>query len=249
MKPSIPILLYHHVAPEGPISPAAFEAQLRFLQERGWTALAIDDVIRMVGGQKEVPARAFALTFDDGYRDNWTEAFPVLQRLSMRAVIYLVTERIGTPEFLTWPDIEAMADSGLVTFGSHTHTHRHFIRGERYQDLEQELGQSKALIEERLGKLCQDLAWPWGDYETGWLPLVKHIGYRSAATVSSGANTLGKDPYALKRIPVRRPDLDWFRRRLFRNQWAVPAALLGPFNGLDRRFKVWWHHETPYAHG
>jgi hypothetical protein len=167
----------------------------------------------------------------------------------MKAIVYLVTERIGTDGFLGWPDVQSMAASGLVTFGSHTHTHRHFVRAERYQSLQDELCRSKILIEERLAKPCRDLAWPWGDYETDWLPLVQNIGYRSAATILSGANAPGKDPYQLKRINIRRPDIGWFRDRLRRNRWALPADLFGPFNGLDRRFKVWWNNESPYSHG
>jgi len=249
MKPSIPILLYHHVAPGRPITPQAFEAQLRFLQDNSYRNLSIDELMQVVEGNREVPAQAFVISFDDGYGDNWTCAFPILQRLSMKAIIYLVTERVGTEGFLSWPEIRSMSESGLVTFGSHTHTHRRFVRREPYRNLEEELRQSKTLIEDELRKPCEHLAWPWGDYETAWLPFVKTVGYRSAATTLSGANTTGKDPYALKRINVRKPDLDWFRRRVRLNQWALPADLFGPFNGLDRRLKVWWNNETPYAHG
>jgi len=171
MKPSIPVLLYHHVAPDRPITPAAFEAQLRFLQQSGHRALAIDDLMPVIDGSQEVPRQAFVISFDDGYQDNAAHALPILQRLSMKAIIYLVTERIGTEGFLSWPEIRSMSESGLVTFGSHTHTHRHFIRREPYRNLEEELRQSKTLIEDGLRKPCDHLAWPWGDYETVWLPL------------------------------------------------------------------------------
>src|SRR5262249_36631270 len=155
-----------------------------------------------------------AVTFDDGYRNNWTVAFPVLQKLSVPATIYLVTEKIGSDGFLSWDDARTMAESGLVTFGSHTHTHRHFVRREPYQNLEEELRTSKSLIEEKLGKPCRHLAWPWGDYEDKWLPLVEKEGYRSAATTRMGANISGSDPFRLKRLNVRRPDFDWFATRL-----------------------------------
>lgn len=249
MTPSVPILLYHHVAPARPVIPEAFEAQLRFLRENGYGDLSMEELMQILLKTKEIPDRAFVISFDDGYRDSWTHAFPILQRLSMKAIIYLVTERVGTEGFLSWSEIRAMAESGLVTFGSHTHTHRQFVRRDPYRDLEQELRQSKTLIEDELLVPCEHLAWPWGDYETKWIPLVKSVGYRSAATTLSGANAPGKNPYALKRINVRKPDLDWFVRRVRRHEQALWADLLGPFNGLDRRFKVWWNHETPYSHG
>jgi len=249
MKRSIPILLYHHVAPGRQITPEAFEAQLRRLKDEGYAGLSMDDLVRSVRGEKAPPPRSYAVSFDDGYQDNQTHAFPVLQRLSIPAIIYLVTERVGTEGFLSWEGIRAMSGSDLITFGSHTQTHRHFVRREPYADVNDELQKSKDIIDDRVGKPCRHLAWPWGDYEDDWLPLVKSAGYRSAATTLSGANTSGKDPYALKRINVRRADIDWFLSRLRRNRWALQADLLGPLNAMDRRLKVWWNNESPYSHG
>jgi len=249
VKRSVPILLYHHVAPERPITPRGFEAQLRFLIDQGYRGLSISDLVGVSQGEKAVSQPAFALTFDDGYRNNWEHAFPILKKLSVPATIYLVTERVGADGFLSWADIKAMSTSGLVTFGSHTHTHRHFVRTEPYQNLEEELRQSKAIIEGQLGTPCEHLAWPWGDYESDWLPLVEKLGYLSAATTRSGANTTGSNPYEFRRINVRRESIGWLRSRLRWNQFALPAASVGLFYGWDRRIKVWWNEESPYSHG
>src|ERR1051326_3462433 len=150
MKRSVPILLYHHVAPEREITPVAFERQLRTLLDAGYSCLSMDDLVEMVRGEKKVDEAAFVLTFDDGYRNNREHAFPILKKLSLPATIYLVTERVGTEPYLSWDEIKEMAGSGLVTFGSHTQTHRHFVRKEPYVNLEQELQGSKAIIEEQL---------------------------------------------------------------------------------------------------
>jgi peptidoglycan/xylan/chitin deacetylase (PgdA/CDA1 family) len=249
MRRSVPILLYHHVAADREITSAVLERQLRSMLDQGCQCFSMDQLLNVLRGDQRVTAPAFVVTFDDGYQDNWAHAFPVLKELSLPATMYVVTDRIGTEGFLSWSDIETMASSGLVTFGSHTRTHRHFVRRETYANLDDELRQSKAILEEKLGKSCDHLAWPWGDYETAWLPLVKAIGYRSAATTLSGANGEGKDPYKLKRINIRKPELDWFHQRLNRNQWALSADVFGQFNGLDRRLKVWWNNETPYSHG
>jgi len=249
MKRSVPVLLYHHVSPDRPITPSGFEAQLRFLLDQQYRCFSMGDLLHVVRGEKAVGQPAFVLTFDDGYRDNWEHVFPILEKLSIPATIYLVTERVGAEGFLTWADIKTMAASGLVTFGSHTHTHRHFIRQQPYENLEEELRQSKSLIEAHLHAPCEHLAWPWGDYESSWLRLAKTVGYATASTTLSGANTAGTNPYELRRINVRRESIDWMKSRLRWNEFAVPSAAFGFFYGWDRRLKVWWNRESPYSHG
>jgi peptidoglycan/xylan/chitin deacetylase (PgdA/CDA1 family) len=249
MRPSTPILLYHHIASDREITPQGFENQLRFLLDQGYRSLSMNNLVQNIRGEKTIAAPGFVLTFDDGYQDNYTHAFSILQKLSVQALVYLVTERIGAEGFLSWEQIQAMSASGLVTFGSHTHTHRHFVRRETYQNLEEELMRSKELIETQTKKSCEHFAWPWGDYETEWLALVQKIGYHSAATTLSGANVPGSNPYQLKRVNIRRQSTEWLKSRMRWNASALAAAAIGPLYGLDRRFKVWWNKESPYSHG
>ena len=151
------------------------------------------------------------LTFDDGYLDNWVYVFPILKKLSVKATIFLVTERIETHTapreisgaldtrtqerapggFISWAEARVMAGSGLVEFGSHTHTHRQWTRAQTYENLEQELTVSKQLIEAELKRPCLHLAWPWGDYETAWWPLLEKTGYESAMTTLAGRQRRG----------------------------------------------------------
>ena len=154
MRRSIPILLYHHVAPDREITPRQFEAQMRSLLDRGYKSLSMDDLLGVIQGTVPLTTPAFALTFDDGYSDNWGHAYPVLKELGLRATIYLVTDKIGSDGFLSWEQIKSIATSGLVTLGSHTRTHRHFVRKDPYEDLGEELLQSKDVIETRLDRAC-----------------------------------------------------------------------------------------------
>lgn len=251
MKRSIPILLYHHVAPDREITPEGFERQLRYLLDQGYQSLSMEELLKVIRGQWEPERPGFVLAFDDGYTDNRVYAFPVLQKLDVKALIYLVTERVESHAagFLSWSEVREMANSRQVCVGSHTHTHRHFVRREPYADLETELRRSKELIESQTGAPCDHLAWPWGDFETEWQALAQGVGYRSAATTLSGANAAGTNPYELKRISVRRVDLEWLATRLRWNTRALTAQAFGLFYGWDRRFKVWWNAESPYPHG
>ena len=253
MKTNIPILMYHHVAPDREITPRGFEAQMRQLLDQGYQSLSMSEVVASVRGERTFDSPVFALTFDDGYLNNWVHAFPVLKKLKLKATVYAVTQYVNQERdpgrFFTWKEARAMVESGEVEIGSHTQSHRQFIRKNRYDNLESELRGSKALIEEKLGRACDHLAWPWGDYETAWLPLVRQIGYRSAVTTLAGANARGSDPFVLRRIKVSREDPSWLLSRLKWQAQALPAAAHGFFYGWDRRFKSWIQRESPYAHG
>jgi peptidoglycan/xylan/chitin deacetylase (PgdA/CDA1 family) len=268
MKYSIPIFLYHHVSPDREMTPQALEAQLSFLLSEGYQSLSLDEILAVCAGERPLERPSFGVTFDDGYLDNWLYAFPVLEKLRVQAAYYLVTEyveevaprlaekaydsRHGEREkgrFLSWEEARRMADSGLVSFGSHTETHRHFKRKERYVDLRQELLGSKKKIDKQLGKSCSHFAWPWGDFQTEWRPLVGECGYRTAVTTLAGANAVGSDPLLLHRLNVSRPTVEWLKSRLAWNHAAWSAAGVGFFYGWDRRLKTWIQKESPYAHG
>lgn len=269
MQSSYPILLYHHVSPDREITPEVLEAQLHFLANEGYQAVALADLLEHMAGRRALPDRGFVVTFDDGYADNWLHAFPVLEKLKIPTTIYLVTDRITDAKdprpfhqaidtvhqereaagFLSWSEVRRMAESGLVSFGSHTCSHREFKRRTPYKNLVEELRDSKQAVESHAGIPCLDLAWPWGDYEDDWLPQVQAAGYRSAASTLAGANTRGSNPLVLRRLSIRHAGTGGLSSRMLWSRHAWSAALVGPVYGLDRRLKRWLQKESPYAHG
>jgi peptidoglycan/xylan/chitin deacetylase (PgdA/CDA1 family) len=251
------------------VTPAGFAAQLQFLIDGGWTPMSLSDLLEVIAGRCPDDRPGFVVTFDDGYADNWAHAFPVLQRLRVPATFYLVTDRVeshdatrpqgvasntltnerGPGGFLSWVEAKAMQASGLATFGSHTCSHRQFDRRLPYDDWERELRASRTAIQDHVGVRCADLAWPWGDYESDWLPRLENLGYRSAATTLAGANARGTNPLALRRLSIRRDGLEDIASRMIWNRWQWASNLVGPFYGADRRLKRWLKKESPYAHG
>lgn len=269
MKRSIPILLYHHVSPDREITPEGFERQLRWLLDQGYRSLSMSELMDVTQGRASADTPGFVLTLDDGYLDNWVYVFPILKKLSVKATIFLVTEKIETHTeprtvqgaldtksrerepggFISWAEARVMAGSGLVEFGSHTNTHRHWTRKEKYANIEEELAVSKQVIEAELKRPCLHLAWPWGDYETSWWPLLEKMGYETALTTEAGANTRGTNPFALKRISVRRDTVDWLAGRLRWNGSAFAANSYALMYGWDRKLKTLLRAESPYSHG
>ena len=97
---AVPVLMYHHVSPNPAlvtVSPQAFDAQMRWLAEQGWTTLTAAQFAGFLAGER-VPERSVLVTFDDGYLDNWVYAHPVLQRYAQRATLFTITGWLGDGE-------------------------------------------------------------------------------------------------------------------------------------------------------
>ena len=135
----VPVLLYHDLIPGyhgrngAVIAVEAFEAQMAWLRENGYTPVTSVELARWVRGEGKLPARPVAIQFDDGYRSNYEHAFPIIARHGMKATIFLVTSSIGHDYLLTPEQIREMAASGLIKFQGHTH------RGHETADAQPEL--------------------------------------------------------------------------------------------------------------
>lgn len=119
-------LMYHNLS-ENPdeisawtTSPAALRANLTELTQLGYYPLSLEAYI---AGDYEPTRNYFVLTFDDGYESNLTLALPILRELYVPATVFVVTDLMGQPDYLSWEQVQALQDSGLVSVYSHTHTH------------------------------------------------------------------------------------------------------------------------------
>lgn len=127
----IPILMYHHLVADGgetndlTITESKFRRDMEYLRAGGYTALSPEELDEILRGARPCPEKPVVISFDDGYRSNYALAYPILRETGQRAVIALITANIReTAEesnfMLAWPEIEEMAASGTVFFGSHT---------------------------------------------------------------------------------------------------------------------------------
>lgn len=205
---NVPILMYHSINDQ-PIGVADlsvrvkdFEAQMKYLADNGYTVIGFDQLKN--GGQYEKP---IILTFDDGYEDNYTNAYPVLKKYHLKATFFIISDAINSPGYLTEEEIHEM--SGLVSFQSHTVDHPHLSElGEA--DTEKEFSASKEAIEKITNKKVDVVAYPYGDYnklttETA----AKYYDY--AVTTEFGYYFSGSEKYSIKRLDVSRfEDMDEF---------------------------------------
>ena len=229
MGVSVPVLMYHHVLPqEGFIASSItqFEAQMRYLAETGWSTLDSDTFARYKQGELDIPKKSVMITFDDGWRDNFVYAYPILKRYDLKATIFVVTEWIEKASqkreifeplhhkackqiisehpasvILSWNDLEAMRD--VFEVHSHTHSHRdsYFEGSFRW---EEEFELSKELLETRLGIKTRHLCWPRGQYDDSLVNKACKSGLDILYTTKRGVNPPDCDTYAIKRIGAKK---------------------------------------------
>jgi peptidoglycan/xylan/chitin deacetylase (PgdA/CDA1 family) len=211
------VLIYHRVGGGSPderdLAVADFVAQLDTLD--GHRVRHLDEAL------DDLAAPSVVLTFDDGFRDVYDHAWPLLRERSLPFTVYLATAYVGGEMHwdgstakaagpgLSWAELDEMVGSGLCTVGNHTHTH---ARPELVTA--DELDLCSAEIEQHLGVRPAHFAYTWGVPAPQAEPAIRSR-FRSAALGDLGVNHPGQDLHALVRIPVRRTDpLPFFRAKL-----------------------------------
>lgn len=226
-QPRIPILFYHQICDGGLIarnqrsciSTKRFKQQMEFLFNSGYQTLTLYDICDWIDGNKKLPKKAVCITLDDGHRDNYYHAFPILKKYGHTANIFIVPAQMGKElwysrkkkkwerayddnddlyfEFLNWDQVKEMANYG-ISFQSHTNTHP-YLTELSASEVKEELKNSKMILEERLNKPVKFLAYPYGDYNDSVIEAVKKCGYKAAVTVDCGHVRKNAYKYSLKR--------------------------------------------------
>jgi peptidoglycan/xylan/chitin deacetylase (PgdA/CDA1 family) len=179
----------------------AFEAEMRLLKTRGYHTVSLMDVYRALAGQKELPSKPVVLTFDDGYEDNYTVAFPILRRHHLVGTFFIITRNVGKPGFMTWKELREMKAKGM-SIQSHTVSHPE-LPAVSTARLKKELGQSRDAIASNLGYLPRVLSYPSGKYDAKVEAMAARAGYRVAVTTHFGKLV---DPGGIMAVPrVRIP--------------------------------------------
>ncbi len=211
---SIPVLMYHRVdarlssddsiTVHLTVMAPAFEAQLRFLSGHGYRSATLDDLWTALVRHVPVSPRRVVLTFDDGYEDNYTVAFPLLRHYGFTATFFVVTSTVGTRGHLTVAQIQEMARAGM-TIESHGVHHVDFsrlsLRAARTQ-----LIRSRQMIQAWTGHPVTFFAYPVGRYTPELERLLADLGYHGAVTEVPGFVRPRSDPYALERVRVDHDD-------------------------------------------
>ena len=179
----IPVLMYHSIGYEkgntARLPKEKFKEQMKYLKENNYATLSLEDAYDFFMSNKAVPEKAIILTFDDGYVDNYVEAFPILKELELKATFFVITDLVDKiPSYMNLEQLKETQASGM-DIESHTVNHEH-LKQLSYEKQVKTLKESKEFLERLLNKKIQYFAYPYGEYTEETLTAVKETGYKMA---------------------------------------------------------------------
>jgi peptidoglycan/xylan/chitin deacetylase (PgdA/CDA1 family) len=205
---------------------------MQWARERAFITLSLRELIDD-GVTK--PDRSLIITFDDGWEDNYRNAFPVLAGYSMQATLFVSTGSVGSREYLDWSQLIDM-DKGGVSVQSHTVSHRGLVDLPQ-EEVVYELEASKKTIEDRLAKTVEFLSLPHGVMNKRVIDLAGKVGYRGICTSEPRFSHRGGNPAILNRINMSEAySIDTFGRILAgREMPLLPARVSKAIKNTIRR--------------
>jgi peptidoglycan/xylan/chitin deacetylase (PgdA/CDA1 family) len=219
------VLAYHRILPSDLARPRGvlavttdnFERQMKHFLHRGWQCLTLSQLQADYLVKGEYPRNTFVVTFDDGYRDNYIHAFPILKRLAIKATVFVTTAYIGKKadlyfsleprkyvaeaidQCLSPEEIKEMSEYG-IEFGSHSHTHPHLTAISQDQ-VRQEVRYSKSLLEQLLAREVVSFCFPFGDLNSEVVDIVRQSGYL-IGVVTPSRSVIPQSPLTIHRTGI-----------------------------------------------
>lgn len=194
------------------IHPEEFAEQLDYLKAKGYTTITVLDYLKARRGEAPLPKKPILLSFDDGYRDNYTTAVPLLEERGMKGTFFIVTNDVGLDKYMTWEDLLDLQNRGWE-LGSHTANHLPLTEMSD-EFAEEEMKVTKLITTWHGLKRLFGFSYPNGAYKKEYAEMLRRQSYYCALTGDAGLNTLKTKPYELHRTIIPRPRLGLFEFKL-----------------------------------
>ena len=205
----IPILMYHYVEyvqDKGDtirqsldITPYTFEQEIKTLADNGYTFLTAKDLGNALDGIYTPPTKSVILTFDDGYRDFYTDAYPILKKYHAKATMYMIAGFVGYRNYMTEAQLKEIAADGLIDIGAHT-VHHMSLKQAPIDEVRKELTDGKKMIEDLIHMPVVSFAYPNGSFDDVAIHEVFASGYTTAVTTQPGSEENPTNRFKLFRI-------------------------------------------------
>ena len=204
-----PVLVYHYVEivtdekdtirKSLNTPPYLFIKQIETLKNAGYTFITASELIDILDGKIKLIQKPVLITFDDGYRDFYTDVFPILKKYNIKATVYIVSGFLDKPNYMfTW-QLKQIARSSLVEIGAHT-VHHYSLKGLPSTLTKYEIEESKKNLEEIISTPVVSFAYPDGSFDEQTIKIVKESGFKSAVTTMHGFETNKENKYSIYRI-------------------------------------------------
>jgi peptidoglycan/xylan/chitin deacetylase (PgdA/CDA1 family) len=209
MTNAIPILLYHSVPRQErdvgdqlSVACEQFAGHLDVIVDSRRVPLTVSQVAAGLRGERQLPERSVAITFDDGY-DDTLDAVELLRERGLSASVYVTTGQVDAPGMIGRDHLRRLAEwPDTVELGAHSVTHPHLDELSECE-IESQVSDSKRQLEHLLGRPVETFAYPYGSYDWRVVEAVKAAGFQSAVAVKNALSHLDDDPWAIARWTVR----------------------------------------------
>jgi peptidoglycan/xylan/chitin deacetylase (PgdA/CDA1 family) len=199
----IPVLMYHSINYEkgntARVTKENFKKQMNYLKDNNYVTLSLDEAYNYFTGDIPVPEKSLVLTFDDGYLDNYVDAFPILKEFGFKATIFVITDPVDkNPSYMNLEQLKEMLAHG-IDIQSHTTRHEN-LKDLSYEKQVKTLKESKAFLEKSLNKKVDYFAYPYGLHSKETLIAITEAGYTMAFTTDGRWSDKGDGILTLDRV-------------------------------------------------
>lgn len=205
----VPVLMYHYVEyvqnknDTTRISlnttPYTLENEIQALIAAKYTFITMNELADVLDGKTNLPPNPIVMTFDDGYRDFATDAYPILKKYNTKATEYVISGFLNRPNHMLVSQVQQIANEGLVEIGAHTVDHA-WLKGLSLKNASTEIFQSRIMLEELINKPVLSFAYPFGAFDDQSISLTKDSGFRTAVSTLPGVEASQANRFFLYRL-------------------------------------------------
>lgn len=212
----IPILMYHSISDLDPnngllVPIKQFEEQMNFLKENGYTTMLLDEVVQAFETGL-VPEKPIAVTFDDGYMDNYTAAYPILKNNNQKATFFIITKGIDSGYYMGKSELLEMKSYGMG-IENHTYDHREMNKLS-YEEQMKSISTGKNDLYDKLGIENKFFCYPVGRFNNDTLSVLNELGITAAVTTRGGVANKADGMLTLDRVRIAPMTIDTFKSKI-----------------------------------
>lgn len=211
-----PVLFYHHIQPYNEarakgqagltVDNVIFDQQMNYLASHGYTAITVKQLVEALRNHTQLPVKNVSITFDDGYKDNYTYAFQTLKKYNLKVNLMLATGLMGGADYLSWDQVSEMNGSGLFYFTDHTWSHYAVGRGPS-DKIKFEIDTAKQQIQDHTGQSVDIFTYPYGSFSNNAIAILQQSGFVGAFSTNPGTTQCDSFIMTLHRTRVGNANL------------------------------------------